>query len=400
MFSKSFGSVLLIIGTTIGAGMLSLPLIVASCGFFTAIVLLIMSWSVMYLMALKLLKVCSEYPLGVNFTTMMESRSSKSYQLFFTVVYMLLLYSLMSAYTTQGASLIETIGQAATKDASSDMNTAVSAIIFILIFSSFMYSYKISDYANRTFVFLKLVFFILCLGWMVVYINPEYLKVTPLSILALVFAWPTLLPSFGFQNIIPVLYEYQEGDVNSIRKSILIGSLSVLLIYILWLLLCLALIPQAGEHSYQSIFGNGNSLGDFIAEIKMITSSPTIQLFLNVFVNVAIITSFLCVGISLMHYIRDIFSRFGKKINHINVSLLTFIPPLIFTIFYPKGFILALQYAAIFAVIVFVFTPMLLDKENKIKLPNMYAAILGGLVIVCQIISLVFTINPFANFFV
>ncbi|MDE4959591.1 amino acid transporter, partial [Francisella tularensis subsp. holarctica] len=40
MNSRSIGSVFFIIGTTIGAGMISLPFIVASCGFSIAIILL------------------------------------------------------------------------------------------------------------------------------------------------------------------------------------------------------------------------------------------------------------------------------------------------------------------------------------------------------------------------
>lgn len=90
MNSRSIGSVLLIIGTTIGAGMLSLPLVVASCGFVVAIILLILSWSVMYVTALKLLKVCAEYPVGVNFTTMMQKRVSKKYLVLFICYYFIL----------------------------------------------------------------------------------------------------------------------------------------------------------------------------------------------------------------------------------------------------------------------------------------------------------------------
>ena len=397
MLSKSIGGALMIIGTTIGAGMLSLPLIVASCGFLTAIVLLLMSWSVMYITAIKLLNVCAEYPLGANFTTMMKSRSSKAYQISFSIVYLLLLYALMSAYTTQGSSLINAIGQAASDDKNLDINTALSAIIFILIFSSFMYSYKVSDYANRVFVFLKLVFFVLCIIWVISYIRPSLLLSLPVSFIAIIFAWPTLLPSFGFHNIIPVLYEYQNGDIKTIRRSIFIGSISVLIIYIIWLFLCLAIIPQIGGHSYDIIFARGNSLGDFIQQIKVLTNSPTIQMLLNVFVNVAIITSFLCVGISLMHYVRDICARFSKKINDINISLVTFIPPLIFTVFYPKGFILALQYAAIFAVIIFVFTPIMLDRSKKITFKNIYAVTMGLLVIFAQIFNLSYMVNPFVH---
>ncbi len=398
MNSKAIGSVLLIIGTTIGAGMLSLPLVIAACGFTTAIILLVMSWSVMYITSLKLLNVCAKYPLGVNFTTMMQSRASRGYQLVFALIYLLLLYSLMSAYTTQGASLITLISPST---GLSNIGVALPAIIFIVVFSTFMYSYKTSDYANRFFVLLKFVFFVLAIVIMYSYIRFHNLGNMPLSLYALMFAWPTLLPSFGFQNIIPVIYEYEKGDVKSVKKSILIGSLCVLAIYIIWVFLALALIPQQGLHSYQTLFVSGNNTpAGFIAEVSAISNSKVLETGLSIFINIAIITSFIGVGISLMHYIKDIFTRCNKSINKISLSSVCFIPPLIFTIFYPKGFILALQYAAIFAVIVFVYTPIFLNKERELKLncSNLYAAGLGTLVILCQVVNLCFDVSPFGNF--
>ena len=393
--SKSLGSVLLIIGTTIGAGMLSLPLVVAACGFVTSIILLIVSWSVMYITALKLLKSCEQYPLGVNFTTMMQSKANKAYQIFFSIIYMLLLYSLMSAYTTQGASLVNIVAvNVFTKN-----NVAIPALVFILIFGSFLCNYKISDFTNRFFVLLKFIFFAIAVLIMLFYINPDYLKKSPFSLSALIFAWPTLLPSFGFHNVIPVLYEYQKGDIKNIRKSIFIGSVSVLVIYILWVFLALALIPQQGDHSYQSLFLSGNAtLSGFSEEIKALSNSNLLGLSLEIFIHIAIITSFIGVGISLIHYIRDLFTRNNRKINNIKASLICFIPPFIFTVFYPKGFILALQYAAIFAVIIFVYTPIFLVKNSsKQGYTNLYAIILGTLVIVCEIINLLFNVSPFGG---
>ena len=398
MNSKSIGSILLIIGTTIGAGMLSLPLVIAACGFTTAIILLVVSWSVMYITSLKLLSVCAKYPLGVNFTTMMQSRASRGYQLVFALIYLLLLYSLMSAYTTQGASLITLISPST---GLSNIGVALPAIIFIVVFSTFMYSYKTSDYANRFFVLLKFVFFVLAIVIMYSYIRFHNLEDMPLSLYALMFAWPTLLPSFGFQNIIPVIYEYQKGDVKSIKKSILIGSLCVLAIYIVWVFLALALIPQQGLHSYQTLFVSGNNTpAGFITEVSAISNSKMLETGLSIFINIAIITSFIGVGISLMHYIRDIFTKCNKNINNIALGFVCFIPPLIFTIFYPKGFILALQYAAIFAVIIFVYTPIFLNKERELKLDytNIYAGGLGTLVILCQIANLCFDVSPFGHF--
>ena len=386
---RSVGGIFLVMGTAVGAGMLSLPMITAACGFIISLALVIASWSVMYITALKLVDVCVQQPLGVNYTTLIKTALPISLQIIFTVVYLLLLYALMAAYTTQGAALIDVIS-------GSQINLTISldAIFFIMLFGLIILSTKLSDHVNRWFVSIKLILYILCILSMVVYLNFHYVLDMPVSLLALVFAWPTLLPSFGFQNIIPVLYEYQKGDIAAIKRSILIGSLSVLAIYVLWIFVCLTILPQKGLHSYQLIFENGNSLNDLINEIKTVTSNFWIQAFLSIFINISIVTSFICVGLSLFHYIKDIFVRLGLRINRVQNFCLTFMPPLIFTLFYPKGFILALQYAAIFAVIIFVFTPIYLNKSIG-KISSKYAMCLGVLVILAQLFNLIVGTNPF-----
>ncbi|MDE5018969.1 amino acid transporter, partial [Francisella tularensis subsp. holarctica] len=74
--------------------------------------------------------------------------------------------------------------------------------------------------------------------------------------------------------IIPVIYEYHKGDINKIKKSILIGSLSVIVIYIILIFLALALIPKQGLHSYQTLFSFGNNThAGLAAEIREVSGS-------------------------------------------------------------------------------------------------------------------------------
>lgn len=386
---RSIGGAFLVVGTTIGAGMLSLPLITAACGPIVSIALIIVSWSVMYSTALKLIHICAKQPLGVNYTTLIKTAMPLPLQIVFTVVYLLLLYALMAAYTTQGAALIQLVS------ASQYMATSIDATVFIIIFGLVILSTKLSDYVNRSFVSVKLLFYVLCIVSMALWLKSYNILNMPLSFYAIVFAWPTLLPSFGFQNIIPVLYEYQKGDLAAIKRSVLLGSVIVLVVYIIWIFVCLTILPQQGPHSYQSIFEHGNGLTEFMAEIKASTQSASINTFLSVFINISIITSFICVGLSLFHYIKDTFKRFGHHLNRTVGFFLTFTPPFIFTVFYPKGFILALQYAAIFAVVIFVFTPVYLDKKNRQKISTLYPLLLGALVIIAQIFNLVGTTRLF-----
>ncbi|MED7820250.1 MULTISPECIES: amino acid permease [unclassified Francisella] len=398
MNSRFIGSIFLIIGTTIGAGMLSLPLIVAACGFTTAIILLVLSWSVMYITALRLLDVCVQHPIGVNFTTMIWSRAPKIYLVFFSIIYLLLLYSLLSAYTTQGSSLISMLG--GVEHQSSKSQVGISAIVFILIFGALVFSYRASDYTNRVFVILKFMFFIIAMVIMLFYINMNYLGDEPAGVSAIIFAWPTLLPAFGFHNIIPVIYEYQKGDVKSIRRSIFIGSVSVLTVYVIWVFISLGLVPQHGSFSYHELFVSGNNTpSGLVNAIRTISGSDTLEIALNLFIHIAVITSFIGVGISLMHYIRDLFTKNNKQISSWVLALICFVPPLIFTVFYPQGFILALEYAAIFAVIIFVYTPAFLTvrRDLKVYFSHTYVVSMGSAVILFEIFNLCFNINPFLS---
>lgn len=87
-----------------------------------------------------------------------------------------------------------------------------------------------------------------------------------------------------------------------------------MIIYVIWILLALALIPQQGLHSYQTLFmSNNNTPMGLASEIRQVSGSDFLETGLNAFIHIAIITSFIGVGISLMHYIRDLFSRYNKK---------------------------------------------------------------------------------------
>ncbi|OGT50678.1 MAG: amino acid transporter [Gammaproteobacteria bacterium RIFCSPHIGHO2_12_FULL_42_13] len=380
--SKTIGGTFLVLGTSVGAGILSLPLITAACGFGTAILLITLSWSVMYYTGLQLLEACSKYPVGVNFTTLIDKKISRRMQVIFTICYCLLLYSLLAAYTTQGA---DTISLVLHNDVHS---VSINALVFLIIFGAIITGYQLSDYANRTFLLIKFLFFIISIFIMLKFFTARYLLNATPTFSAVLLAWPTLLPAFGFQNIIPVLYEYQNGNKNAVKKSITYGSILVLGIYIFWIFACFSILPQRGIHSYESIYKHGNNLLQFISAIKNKTGGHWVKYNLQIFINISIITSFICCGLSLLHYIKDIFQRIKIKISNTIGVVTSLLPPYFFSILYPNGFILALQYASIFAVIVFVYTPMLLCNKKLFSTKNLYPLILGTLVIIAQVLNL------------
>ena len=103
---KLFGSILLVVGTSIGAGMLALPIATAQLGFLGSVVLLILCWFVMTMGALLLLEVNLWLPPNNNLITMAKATIGPYGQILAWIMYLLLLYSLICAYIAGGSDLL------------------------------------------------------------------------------------------------------------------------------------------------------------------------------------------------------------------------------------------------------------------------------------------------------
>lgn len=388
--NKIIGASFLIIGTSVGSGMLSLPLISASCGLITGIILMILSYSIMNIAAMRLISICSNEPLGINFSNLIKEKLPSFLKFIFTGMYVTFLYILMVVYTSQALFFIKDISK-------NTIFFTIFCIIFILLFSIIISFIKISDYINRIFISLKIMVYILLISSTLFFLQFNNVFNKPLSFDSIIFAWPTLLPSFGFQNIIPVIYQYQKGNIKEIKLSVWIGSSIVLFIYIIWLIIFLLVVPQKGLYSYENIFIHGNKLSLFMKTIVNITNNSAIYIFLSIFINLSIVSSYICVGLSLYHYINDIIK---KKINPFFKKwltiILTILPPYILSFMYTNLFIKLLQYAAIIACFLFIFLPIYLDKKNRNKIINFYPLISGFMIVIFQIINLFNITNPYS----
>ena len=120
----------------------------------------------------------------------------------------------------------------------------------------------------------------------------------------------------------------------------------------------------------------------------------------NGFADIAMTASFLGVSLGLFYFLADGFHRTNSHLGRLQTAAMTFIPPLAFAIYYPKGFILALGYAAIFVAILEIILPALmvyqLRKSQTLHSPYrmkgglillIVIAFIGVLIIACQLLS-------------
>ena len=357
MKGKIVGSTLIVTGTAIGAGMLAIPLVTSELGFLLSTLLLFVCWGVMNLTAFLILHVNMAFHEHSNLSTMASQTIGRAGHAITWVSCLLLLYALTAAYMTGGASLL---GNSLEYFFDIKIPAMANSLLFTIVLGAFVYfGTRSVDYANRVLISLKMGSFFLLLVLLLPHIQIGKLPLYSHSRMGWMIALPVLLTSFGYQTVIPSIRDYLHSHVKSLKKVIFIGGSIPLLIYLAWELVIFATLPDLKSTV---------SLAEMVTLLSEKLNQPVLTFIVNAFTDLAITTSFLGVSMSLFHFIRDGFHLNQNRIGDRGfAALITFSPPLCFAWFYPEGFVMALNYASIFVVILLILVPVWMTIRLKRK---------------------------------
>jgi len=379
--NHAIGGILLVAGTTIGAGMLALPVMTAFIGFLPSVLLFVVCWLFMLMTAYFFLDVNFSVEGEVNLISMAHRTLGKWGQCVSWIVYLLLLYSLTAAYISASAPLF-TAGIAYATGYT--LPSWLAPFALPVIFGGFVYLGTLGvDVVNRFLMFGLAISYLLLMGFL-----PEHIDATLLQhvdFTPAVIALPVIIASFGYHIIIPSLTTYMNHDRKRLRWIIFFGSLTPLVIYILWQFLILGIIPLGGEFGLMSAWQTGTSasLSHFVQNRWVLTGAHFFAFF-------AIVTSFLGVSLSLSDFLTDGFKIKKSWEGRLFACLLTFIPPLIFVFSYERGFFLALEYAGAFVAILLIFLPALMAWH--LKKPKFYQTKWGRTVLLIVMLFAIFIV--------
>jgi tyrosine-specific transport protein len=351
---KLIGSILLIVGTSIGAGMLALPIATAELGFVGSLILLVLCWMIMTAGAFLILEVNLWMPLNSNIITMARQTTGKVGQVIAWIVYLLLLYSLLCAYIAGGADLLHNL----VAKMGHSLPAFVAGILFTLIFGTVVFfGMRSVDYVNRVLMFIKLGAYILLILLLTPFISVDKLLDGDLAKLTSMTAITVTFTSFGYATIVPSLRVYFGGDVKKLKLAILIGGLIPLVCYMLWDAAIMGVIPLPGAQGLIAILQSKTSTSDLVNTLNQIAGNVWITLFVKLFTSICVVTSFLGVSVCMTDFLADGFNLPNEGYSKAFIYALTFVPPLLIAIFFPNAFIKALEYAGIYCVILLVLLP-------------------------------------------
>ncbi|MBW5406940.1 tyrosine transporter TyrP [Morganella morganii] len=340
MKNRTLGSVLIVAGTTIGAGMLAMPLAAAGIGFPVIAVILIGLWAIMSYTALLMVEVYQYSSPDTGLGSVARQYLGLPGQILTGFSMLLLMYALTTAYIGGAGEMIAASLQnwwqiSVTPGTATIIFTLVGGLVVCVGTHSV-------DFINRILFTGKIIFLIIMLAVMMPHVNMTNLVSMPIQNGLVLSAIPLVFTSFGFHGSVPSLVNYMNGDSKKLRFIFLTGSAIPLVAYLLWQVATLGAIPS---DTFFGILAQKSGLDGLLAALSETVANKYVDIAVSLFMDLALATSFLGVALGLFDYLADLFRRKNSAFGRTQTGILTFALPLVCALYY-KSFTGALAYAA------------------------------------------------------
>jgi tyrosine-specific transport protein len=356
------GSIFLVSGTAIGAGMLALPAATSTIGFYPSCAVFLVIWYVMYLAALLMLEANLMLQPGSNIVSMAGHALGLFGKVFAWTIYLLLLYALNIAYLSAISDLMLSFSDFIFQI--QPYRWMIVIILIAIVTSIVCLGTKTIDKINRVFMFGMMASFILLTAIFMPNIKGDHLVTG--SIASVYSAIPIIATSFGFHIIIPSIRSYLHSDVVAIKKVLFAGSFIPVVIYIIWQIVILGVVPATGANSLHQILDSGNPINLSYA-LSQIVHSKALLNIINIFSLCIIATSFIGVSMSLFDFVADGLGVSKNRLGKTIIAIVSFLPPMLIVISRADYFFVVLGYAGVLVALLLCLLPasMVLFGRNK-----------------------------------
>ena len=324
--------------TIIGAGILALPIAAASAGLFPMILILVIIGAMSIFSALYIAEAVLITEGVHHLPTLAEKYLGRTGLLFMLAGVIVYIYGALIGYLSAGGQLFNTLS-----------NGAIPVWLGVLIY--FLVASLIVHFGLKLVSQVETYLFVVMLILLGLVMTIALMDVrVPLLFEA---NWSATLGIFGV-----VLFAYVGHSVipsiaagldrkRDINKVAVWGVTIPLLIYILWCIVVIGVVPKANLLV-------AKTAGQPATIPLGIIAGTSIALLGSVFAVLSTMTSYIGFGFSLKEVYHDTAGSFKKSLKPVLATGLVVIPPLLITLFKPGAFIKALDIAGTYGGGVFV----------------------------------------------
>ncbi|MFZ0565156.1 MAG: aromatic amino acid transport family protein [Chlamydiales bacterium] len=330
------GATFLVAGTSIGGGMLALPVATGVAGFYPSLVMMLLGWAFMTTTALFLTEVNLWMEEGSHVITMVSRLLGPVGKIIAWLLYLFISYASLTAYASGGGDLF---AMALKRFFNISIPEVWAVIIFVLLFGSIIYLGNVVIGRVNTLLMVGLIgsyLFIVAMG--APYVQGALLlrKSWGNTLIAV----PLLLTIFSFQTIVPSLTIYLKQDGRRLRLSIVLGTTIALIVYVVWEWLVLGTVLLDGDFGLAAALAMGKPASDFLG---VAVGSVWLSTLADFFAFFALTTSFLGIALGLFDFLADGLKIKKERWGSFSLGLLIAIPVLFFTLSMERVFLRALD---------------------------------------------------------
>ncbi len=354
---------MIICGTVVGAGMFTLPVVMAGAWFGWAMVLLLISWGGMLLSGLLFMHVSLQYPPGAGYDTLTKDLLGRGWAALNGLSILFVLGILTYAYISASGPVY----QHSLNQVGLPISTAEAKVLLTLCVAAVVWLGTTGVSRLMTFcVLAKILLLIALFGGLLTQVNMGSLLSGPaagehywpyaLGVL------PFCLASFGYHGNITGLVSYYGGNQKNITRALVLGTLLSLALYLFWLTSTMGNLPR---DAFPDIVKQGGDIAALMAALRAHLHVNALALMMSIFSHFAVIASFLGVTAGLFDFIADRLGLGNSPGARLKTACLTFVPPLLASIGWPNGFVAAIGFAGLFATLWAVIIPAMLAWKSQ-----------------------------------
>ncbi|RIY31562.1 hypothetical protein CKF54_06495 [Psittacicella hinzii] len=379
MKSKVLGSMMMVAGSTIGAGMLVMPINSAYVGFGTTFLELVIFYFLMLIPALAIAEATQFAPQGTTVAGIMQRTFGFTGYISNNILLYVFAYSLACAYISGITNVLAEL--LSIPDGFRKLFTVLCVIPlgFIVVIST-----RVSDLINRAMFYIMCLAFVVLVAISLTNINLDYLKASPVSTKAVYNSIPIFFLAYGFHILIPSLSDYLERNVRDLKVA-LIGGLTIpFVIFTVWNLVV------HGQASQEQLIEFAQSKNVNIANLLTKGEENSyLGAAVTVFTLTALLTSFIGLTTALITTLKENFKKVESnqeqgliqasqeakvetKLNRVAIFILTFALPAVVVTFSPAAFVFFLGFAAIISTLQAMVMPMIALIKIRLKNPELY----------------------------
>ncbi|MFV0449896.1 MAG: aromatic amino acid transporter [Vibrio sp.] len=351
------GGSCIIASVCVGAGMLGLPSAGAGAWTIWSLVAIAFTMIMMTVSGWMLLEAFKRYDLKVSFDTvtkdMLGSKINHINNLAVYFVGGILLY----AYTTSAGLILQGV---------LDINNKIASILFVVVFSIFVWhSTRAVDRISVVLIAFMGLSFAFGVSGLAANIDVSILfdrineesSYAPYAMAML----PVALTSFGYHHSVASMRSYY-GCENRAKQAILGGTVIALTLYFLWMISIYGNLPRT---EFGPVIEQGGNVEALLAALGGAIDSDKVSNAINAFSMAAILSSFIGVGLGVFDFLADFFKFEDTKQGRTKTWLVTFLPPLVLSLLFPFGFVIAIGYAGAAATVWACLTPAFLARKSR-----------------------------------